>query len=164
MFDWDEFEHLHVVRKLKEILSQWWNVEIFFADDRGFLRNLEKGEEKTFKNAVLNLVLNTEKGFDSLTELSKLMNNDIRKEDKKHITMQWDIGVSATACPIYVSDEYMGMVIATGAFQEGEASKQKALLSKKLKEMGFSSGDSEEAVSAIKSISPAEESYFTELV
>src|SRR3989338_11240183 len=158
MFDWDEFEHLHVVRKLKEILSQWWNVEIFFADDRGFLRNLEKGEEKTFKNAVLNLVLNTEKGFDSLTELSKLMNNEIRQNEKEFITMPWDIGLSATGCPIYVADEYMGMVIATGSFQESEASKQKSILSKKLREMGFNSGDSEEAISAIKTIMPPEES------
>jgi len=164
MFDWDEFEHLHVVRKLKEILSQWWNVEVFFADDRGFLRNIEKGEEKTFKNPVLNLLLNSEKGFDSLAELTKNITSEIRKEGKDKITTQWDIGLTVTAFPIYISDEFMGIVMAVGNFLDSTGNKQKSTTLKNLKNMGFSAEDSEEAVTSIKSLKSSEEFYFAGIV
>lgn len=164
MFDWDEFEHLHVVRKLKEILNQWWNVEVFFADDRGFLRNIEKGKQQTFKNPVLNLLLNTDKGFDSMAEFVKGLTNELRSDGKDHLTKTWEMGLSATAFPIDVTEEFMGAVIAVGSFQTATASNQKSTLVKNLKNMGFAADDIEEAAASIKSIQPPEETYFTELV
>jgi len=163
MFNWDEFEHLHVVRKLKEILGQWWNVEIFFTDDRGFLRNIEKGQQVTFKNPVLNLLLNTEQSFDSFSEFAKKITQDLRNDGKDRIYAEWEVGLSAAAFPIYVSDEFMGAVVAIGNFIEASEKNQKDKLTKKLKSMGFAMQDIEEAVASIKSIKPHEENYFSEL-
>ena len=42
MINWDEFEHIHVIRKLKEVIAKWWNIDVFFADDRGNLKIVEK--------------------------------------------------------------------------------------------------------------------------
>jgi two-component system, NtrC family, response regulator HupR/HoxA len=39
MINWDEFEHIHVIKKLKHILGAWWNVDTVFTDDRGVLRS-----------------------------------------------------------------------------------------------------------------------------
>src|SRR3989338_236301 len=164
MFDCDEFEHLHVIRKLKEILTQWWNVEIFFADDRGFLRGIEKGQEKAFKNAVCNLVVNSERGFDSLSEFSKKITQKIRLVSSESLTDQWDIGLTATAFPIYLSDEFMGTVLAVGYFEDSNIETQRTTLKKSLKEMGLSGEDTEEAIQSIKSIKSHEISYFSELV
>ena len=164
MFQWDEFEHLHVVRKLKEILNQWWNVEVFFADDRGFLRTIEKGQEKTFQNAVLNLVINTERGFDSFAEFTQNITQKLRTSNSEFIKETWSIGLTGTAFPIVISDEFMGVVLAVGYFEESNVDAQKANLKKKLKELGLGSEDIEEAVGSIKSIKSNELSYFHEIV
>ncbi len=164
MFDWSEFEHLHVVRKLKEILSDWWNIEIFFADDRGFLREIDKDEAKTFKNAALNLILNTSAGFDSFSEFSKKITQELRKVGKEHLTETWDIGLSATAFPIYISDEFMGSVVAVGFFKDSNFDVQSAELSKNLKALAIGGEDVKEAIGSIKTIKSQEMSYFIELV
>ena len=36
MINWDEFEHIHVIKKLRHILSSWWNVDVIFTDERMF--------------------------------------------------------------------------------------------------------------------------------
>ena len=38
MINWDEFEHIHVIQKLKSIISQWWNIETVFTDDTIYIR------------------------------------------------------------------------------------------------------------------------------
>ncbi len=164
MFQWDEFEHLHVVRKLKEILSQWWNVEIFFADERGFLRTIEKGQEKPYKNSVLNLVINTERGFDSFAEFTQTITQKLRNSNSEFIKDTWPIGLTGIAFPIVLSDEFMGGVLAVGYFEEASVDSQKTNLKKKLKELGLGSEDIDEAVGSIKSIKSHELSYFHEVV
>jgi hypothetical protein len=39
MINWEELKHIHVIRKLEEILATWFNTEIFFVDERGQVRN-----------------------------------------------------------------------------------------------------------------------------
>ena len=34
MINWDEFEHIHVIKKLKQILNSWWNIDVVFTDIR----------------------------------------------------------------------------------------------------------------------------------
>ena len=38
MINWDEFEHIHVIKKLKHILSAWWNIDVVYTDERGVLK------------------------------------------------------------------------------------------------------------------------------
>lgn len=164
MFDWDEFEHLHVVRKLKEILAHWWSIEIFFADDRGFLRNFEKGEERTFKNAACNLVLNSDRGFEDFSEFVRKATQKIRQSTDHSLIDSWDIGLKVAVSPIVVSDEFMGSVMAVGFFDDSNADTQRSALKKSLKEMGLGGEDLEEAVKNIKSVKSHEMDYFQELV
>ena len=164
MFDWDEFEHLHVVRKLKEILSQWWNVEVFFVDDRGLLRNFEKGQAKTFKNSSLNLILNSDQGFDSFSEFFKQLIQELRKESKRHVTLIWNVGLTATAFPIELNEEFMGAVVAVGFFDENQLEKQKKILLDYFLKSGFKKDNAEAAVANIKHVKAHEQQYFKELV
>ena len=68
MINWDEFEHIHVIRKLKEVISRWWSIDVFFADDRGNLKIIEKGTKREYANHVLNLLLQRDEGYESLSE------------------------------------------------------------------------------------------------
>lgn len=41
MINWDEFEHIHVIKKLRHILGAWWNCDIIFTDERGHLKGFD---------------------------------------------------------------------------------------------------------------------------
>ncbi|MBI4040806.1 MAG: sigma 54-interacting transcriptional regulator [Deltaproteobacteria bacterium] len=164
MFNWKEFEHLHVVRKLKEILIHWWNVEVFFSDDRGLLRTIEKGEEKEFANAVCNLVINTERGFESFADFITETTKKIKNSGADFTVDDWEIGLKASIYPIYIHDEFMGSVVAVGYFHETDLEKQRTYLKKRLIEMGLGVEDVEEAIQTIKCIKKNEVDYFHELV
>jgi two-component system response regulator HupR/HoxA len=47
MINWDEFEHIHVIKKLKEILNAWWNIDVIFTDERGKIRGMDLSENSS---------------------------------------------------------------------------------------------------------------------
>ena len=48
MINWDEFEHIHVIKKLKQILNSWWNIDVVFTDERGSLRAIDPSKSAPF--------------------------------------------------------------------------------------------------------------------
>ena len=44
MINWSEFEHIHVIKKLKQILKSWWNIDVLFTDERGHLKGQFSGD------------------------------------------------------------------------------------------------------------------------
>src|SRR5687767_260940 len=63
MINWDELKHIHVIRKLEEILAQWFHTEIFFLDERGQVRNYDPlDRQREFKNPLSATLLPKDKG------------------------------------------------------------------------------------------------------
>ena len=53
MINWEELKHIHVIRKLEEILGQWFHTDIFFVDERGQVRNYDLlDRHREFKNPL----------------------------------------------------------------------------------------------------------------
>ena len=46
MINWEELKHIHVIRKLEEILGQWFHTDIFFVDERGAVRNYDRSSAR----------------------------------------------------------------------------------------------------------------------
>ena len=68
MINWDEFEHIHVIKKLKQIVGAWWNIDVVFTDERGQIRGFDN-EKSIFNNPVVSHLVNREVGQASLGEL-----------------------------------------------------------------------------------------------
>ena len=79
MINWDDFEHIHVIRKLKEVIAKWWAIDVYFADDRGNLKIIEKGVKRDFSNPVLNLLMQREKKFIRRWSRRKLLTHRWRR-------------------------------------------------------------------------------------
>ena len=45
MIRWDDFEHIHVIKKLKHILGSWWNIDVMFTEENGYLRGPRRERE-----------------------------------------------------------------------------------------------------------------------
>jgi aspartyl-tRNA(Asn)/glutamyl-tRNA(Gln) amidotransferase subunit A len=79
MINWDEFEHIHVIQKLKAIVQQWWGIDTVFTDDRGLLRGFNK-EKHGFHNPAVKVVLSKDPGVNSLAEFVKTVIEDLKNE------------------------------------------------------------------------------------
>jgi len=164
MINWDEFEHIHVIKKLKEILANWWNIEVMFTDDRGNIRAFNR-EKQTFKNIGVKTLLSKDAGVDSLGELVKSSIDDLRKVENKYIFKPWNAsGYDSVVFPIVLDNELMGCVVATGFLRDGATPERISEIKNRLAAFGASAGEIEAAISQVHTLRTDEKDYFLELV
>ncbi|HLD74408.1 MAG TPA: sigma 54-interacting transcriptional regulator [Bdellovibrionota bacterium] len=164
MINWDEFEHIHVIRKLREILASWWHTEVFFADDRGQLRGIDREKVRDYRNLVCNLALQTDTGFDSLENYAKKVTEAVQSSEERSVFVDWDLGLGGVAVPINIDNEFMGVVIGVGFYREGQREATIKQLETNLKKMGFSGQGVNEALEKIRVVKAEETNHFVEVV
>jgi two-component system, NtrC family, response regulator HupR/HoxA len=164
MINWDEFEHIHVIQKLKSIISQWWNIETVFTDDRGNLQGFNR-EKHQFKNAAVRNYLTKDKGLLALAEFVKGSIEDLRRVENKYVTRSWaDAGFDAVVLPIVLDGEFMGSVVAMGFFAENPSQERVGKFKECLAAYGAHTSEIEQAASQMKVLREEERNYFHELV
>jgi two-component system response regulator HupR/HoxA len=163
MINWDEFEHIHVIRKLKEVISKWFSIDVFFADDRGNLKIYEKGSKKELSNNVLNLLIKRDDGYDALSEFIRNMTMELRKSQDRDLRREFMPNLLASALPIIIDNDFMGAVICIGYFKEGVSDAQKRELAKALAHFNFPSSDIDHVIGKVKVLDKDELPYFQEL-
>ncbi len=163
MINWDEFEHIHVIRKLKEIIARWFAIDVFFADDRGNLKIIEKGTKREFSNTVCNLLLQRDDGFESLSEFIRSTVMELRKTQEKDLTREWLPNLNASSFPILIDNEFMGGVVCVGYFKENVTDGQKKELSKALAHFNLPHQEIDLSISKLKCLGKDELAYFGEL-
>jgi two-component system, NtrC family, response regulator HupR/HoxA len=163
MINWDEFEHIHVIRKLKEIIAKWYNINVFFADDRGNLKIVEKGVKREYSNHICNLLLQREEGYDSLAEFVKNTIMELRKTQEKDLTREWLPNLVTSSFPIIIENDFMGGVICVGYFKEGVTEGHKKELGKALSHFNFPHQEIDFAVGKTRALGKEELAYFGEL-
>lgn len=163
MINWDEFEHIHVIRKLKEVISRWWAIDVFFGDDRGNLKIIEKGTKREYSNQICNLLLQRDDGFESLSEFVRTTIGDLRKTQEKDMIREWLPNLQCTAFPIIIDNEFMGGVICCGYLKEGVSEGQRKELAKALAHFNLPHQEIDHAVAKVKVLEKDELPYFSEL-
>jgi two-component system response regulator HupR/HoxA len=164
MINWDEFEHIHVIQKLKSIISQWWNVETVFTDDRGNLQGFNR-EKHPIKNGAVRAFLGKDAGVLEFAEFIKTNMDDLRKVENKYIVRTWaKAGVDAAILPIVLDGEFMGAVVAVGFFKDVMTPERAENLRKCMTAFGANSSEAEQAVAQMKTLKEDERNYFAELV
>ncbi len=163
MINWDEFEHIHVIRKLKQVIASWWKVDVFFGDDRGNLKIIEKGVKRDFANPIVAMLMKRDEGYDSLSELVRGTITDLKKTQDKGLTKDWMPNLLASAFPIIIDNEFMGGVVCVGYFKEGITDGMKKELCKALAHFNLPSSEIDHAVAKVHVLEKDEVPYFTEL-
>src|SRR6476469_2616804 len=96
MINWEELKHIHVIRKLEEILAQWFNTDIFFVDERGQIRNIDltdtTGKRREFKNPLSAALFHHETGRAELLKSIAAANEQAFKSDQSHLVVTGPVG------------------------------------------------------------------------
>jgi two-component system, NtrC family, response regulator HupR/HoxA len=69
MINWNEFEHIHVIKKLKHVLQTWWNIDIVFTDERGQLKGFD-ADKVSYVSPAVNYLVHKESVQSNLAEMT----------------------------------------------------------------------------------------------
>ncbi len=90
MINWDEFEHIHVIKKLKQILNSWWNIDVVFTDERGQLRTGLDSKSANFCNPAVATFLSKDTSVASLSDTVAKTLEEIRVSGNRYAIKKWD--------------------------------------------------------------------------
>ena len=166
MINWEELKHIHVIRKLEQILAQWFHTEIFFIDERGNVRNYDPlDRQREFKNPVVATCLPKEKGREILMKAMTQANEKVFKGETAHAIIDGPWGIEkGFVSRISVENEFLGSVFAY-CFTEGALTeKAKKEAASRAEKEGLDAEHFENALTKLRVLSDSERKYLFELV
>ncbi len=163
MINWDEFEHIHVIKKLKHILGAWWNIDVVFTDERGLLRGFDRSK-MVCTNPGVGAYINKDAALDNLAELVTKTIDDLRLSENRYSMRRWDMtGFDVAIFPIMIDNDLMGTVVAMGFLKE-EAPQRLGEIRERMAAFGISNDIIENSISKIRCVDAPDREHFVELV
>lgn len=164
MINWDEFEHIHVIQKLKQILQAWWNIDVVFTDERGQLRGFDK-EKAQFANPGVFQLLEKEAATQSLAETVAKSIDELRQSDSSYSLRKWDMaGFDTCIFPIVIDNDFMGTVVAMGFLNGTDSAHRLTEVRERFAAFGIKADTIETSLSKFKCLEEQEKGHFCELV
>lgn len=125
--NWQDFDKLILIRKLRDLVGDWWNVQMHFTDEKGLLRGVPSGKFFSPLNPISEAIVKDAGGFVRTME-------DVKKTTisaslaKRPKVVRNDSGFSALFVPLRVKGKNLGCVFADGFLSEVSSEEQKAQL------------------------------------
>lgn len=164
MINWDEFEHIHVIKRLRHILSSWWNVDVIFTDERGQIKGWD-GSKMTYSNPGAAYVLSKDSAQQNLAEVVMKTIDTLRMSDSKYTLKKWDMtGWDLGIFPIMIENDFMGTVVALPFFKDNNANVRLSEVRERLATFGAQNDTIEKSLGKIKYLDESERNHFCELV
>ena len=164
MINWDEFEHIHVIKKLKEILGSWWNIDLVFTDERGQLRGT--GSSAKYINPSVGALISKKAATEHLEEVVSKTIDELRASENRYAVKKWDTsGYDIAIVPITIDNDFVGTVVAMGFLKEKDANGSRLQeVRERLAAFGSSNEVIEQALAKIQFIDDQNHGHFVELV
>jgi transcriptional regulator with PAS, ATPase and Fis domain len=166
MINWEELKHIHVIRKLEEILGQWFHTDILFVDERGQIRNYDpQDRQREFKNPLSATLFPKEKSRAWMLKWVAETNEKIFKDNQPHVVVSGPAGFEKVLVSrITVDNEFLGSVFAYSYMEKEVTAEDRARAKVAVQELGLDWDAFEHSVSRLKKQTEAEKKYFHELV
>jgi two-component system, NtrC family, response regulator HupR/HoxA len=164
MINWDEFEHIHVIKRLRHILGAWWNVDVIFTDERGQIKGLDQAKT-IFANPAVGMLIQKDSVQQSISEMVTKTIDDLRVSDNRYALKKWDMaGFDVGVFPIMIENDFMGTVIAMGFFRDPNVQTRMQEVRDRLAAFGGSNDMIEKSLSKYKYLDDNDRQHFCELV
>lgn len=164
MINWEEFEHIHVIKKLKHILASWWNIDVVFTDEAGVMRGFSQMDMNPVNKAVFHALKN-ETARQGLTDMVNSALADLRQTQNKCSIKKWSqAGFDVAVFPIEIEREFMGTVLAIGFVKDANEGNRINEIKDCLGSLGIPAADLATATSAIRLLTNDEKDHFLDLV
>ena len=163
MINWDEFEHIHVIKKLKQILGAWWNIDLVFTDERGHLKGFDR-TKTALSSPGVTAYLAKDSALDNLAELVTKTIDELRLSENRYSIRKWDMtGFDLAIFPITIDNDFMGSVIAMGFLKE-QSPQRLADVRERMAAFGCGNDVIEGTLSRMKCLDGPDREHFVEIV
>jgi two-component system response regulator HupR/HoxA len=164
MINWDEFEHIHVIKKLRQVLATWWNVDVVFTDERGMVKGLD-GYKTPFANPGVHYLVHKESAQGALAEVVMRTIDDLRMSDNRYALKKWDVaGYDIGIFPIMIDNDFMGTVVAMGFFKDPNAQERLTEVRERMAAFGASADLIEKSLGKMQYLDDRGREHFCQLV
>ncbi len=160
---WEDFDKMHVIRRLKEVIGKWWKVQINFTDKKGFLRGVPEGKFFNPLNQICQAIVADNRGFEKRVGTARKTTVESMNSKKPRLSRSHE-GFSVISVPIHVNNEFMGTVFGDGFLAAETADEQKALIRSYLERDFPTRADLLAQIDSLPVLSQKEVEYLTELV
>ncbi len=168
VINWDEFEHIHVIKRLRHILASWWNVDVVFTDEKGQI----KGSHGVFgregivhTNPGVSFILGKDSARQNLAEFVTKTLGDLSMSDGKYAIKKWDMaGWDLGVFPIIVENDLVGTVVAIPFFKEVDSPTRLSEVRDCLAAFGASPDVIERSLGETKCLDESDHLHFCEVV
>ncbi|MCY4380244.1 MAG: sigma 54-interacting transcriptional regulator [Proteobacteria bacterium] len=115
--NWQNFDKLIMIKKLRKLVGEWWDIQMHFTDEKGYLRGVPSGQFFSPLNPISKAIVGDPTGF-------KLTMQDVKKTTidasltKKPKVVRNHSGFSALFVPLRVGGKNLGCVFADGFLSE----------------------------------------------
>lgn len=165
MINWEELKHIHVIKKLDEVLSSWFNTAILIADGHGTIHNHVKGEKPSCNNMLVQLLLQSPNGQEFLESYSTQVCAKLATSDKPFEVVDGPLpNTKAIFAKVKIDNEFLGTVFAWPFLPAELTSADKDVLKKAAIAQGLNANDVEKAVESLKAVADSNLYYMQELV
>ena len=165
MINWDEFEHIHVIKKLKQVLNSWWNIDVVFTDERGHLRGVDLQSPGAFCNPAVQTFLGKDTSLVSLAETIQKSWEEIRNSGNRYAIKKWETSAFDIAIvPIMIENDYMGSVVALGFLKDRQQVSRISEIRERMAIFGASGDTIDKAISKVSFIDDQDREHFVQLV
>lgn len=165
MINWEELKHIHVIRKLEEVLGNWFNTDIFFIDEKGQFKNWEPGDKHEFRNSLSGILAGKESGQRLLIDLAHKATEKIYRSEKPNLVHDGVLGPDrCVVSKIAVDNDFLGSVVAFPMLPNDLMSADKTKAKEMAKANDLDLGDVEKAMGKLKVIGGSDLDYFKQLV
>ncbi len=166
MINWEELKHIHVIRKLEEILAQWFHTEIFFVDERGQVRNYDATDrQREFKNPLGATLLPKDRGRELILKAMKEANEKVFEGGQSRLVMQGPLGIEQVVVSrITVDNDFLGSVFAYSFIEKEIPAEARVKARAMIEGLGLDAEAFDQAVGRMRTLNAGEKKYFFELV
>jgi transcriptional regulator with PAS, ATPase and Fis domain len=162
--NYEEFERMHVVRRLRQIVGSWWKVQLNFTDANGFLRGVPQGRFFNPTNSVCKFITENDAGFEDCRNEAKLTAATTLDQNEPRVGT-CHAGYSTLSLPLRIENRFLGCIFADGFVMEETADEQRDKLRRYLaKKFPSDAKDLEAYISTLPVLGKKDVEYLTELL
>lgn len=163
MINWDEFEYMHVIRKLRQILGSWWSMDVLLVDERGAIKTLESSKVN-FINPAFEFLIQKDIVREKLSEFIVRNLDELRIEDQNFRIQFWEVGgFHLGIFPIIIDRDFLGAVVVGGFFEGAHKPEQQQGLRDRLAAFGANSDLIEKGISKFHGVAGQELAHLVQL-
>ena len=166
VLDIGSFEDLHIVRKLRETIRKWWDIEVAFCDPEGYVADHAKGFVIPPHNDFCQTSLASKRGFHLCNQAVRSVIRECQAsgDESVHIGTSCHLGFPIVVKPIVFEGVFYGALFCGGFLIRETADERRPEILGKAAGLGMEPSDPGASAEGIPVLERRDVEYFKDLI